>query len=119
VFRTVWTYRQTIQAWLSAVLFLLLVGAATFGFGLESAAAAAAEEKVPMPTAAEGTQPLSREIQLRDVKRDVVLASYALDRTIWMTLAVVMHVVALTGTALAQWLDRNPGRPVPRVECYC
>jgi hypothetical protein len=119
VFRTVWTYRQTIQAWLSAVLFLLLVGAATFGIGLESAAAAAAEEAVPMPPAAEGTTPSSREIQVRNVKRDVKLASYALDRTIWMTLAVIMHVVAVTGTALDQWLDRNPGRPAPRVECYC
>jgi hypothetical protein len=114
VFRSVWVHRQVILLGLSAALLVLLLLALTLGFGLESAAAWAAEEAVP----AAGDAPTAAR-QKRDLRRDVELASFGLARTTWLSLAVVAHVVALAGAGVALWLDRHPSRAEPRVECYC
>jgi hypothetical protein len=118
--RPIWPYRQLVLSLLCAGLCLLLLGALLFGFGLETAAARAADERVPVPVpAADGTPPTTPQIQTRNIRRDVELASYALSRTYWLVLAFDAHLVALIGAGLGMWLERNPHRPEPRIECFC
>jgi hypothetical protein len=113
LFQAVWPHRPMVLAGLSAALLLLLGLALIAGFGLESAAAAAVEDALPKADDAPSAQ------AKREMRRDVALAAYGLDHTTWLALAVVAHLVALFGAGLTLWLDRHPGRPDPRIECYC
>ncbi len=119
VFRGIWPHRQMIVAGLCAALLVLLFFALAVGFGLETAAARAAEEAVPLAQGTDGAAPTPRQLRLREVQRDVALSHYALAHTTWLTLAVIAQIVALAGAGLAVWLDRHPDRPEPRVEVFC
>jgi len=121
VFRPAWPHRQVILAGLCAALFVLLAGVMTFGFGLEREASAAAEEANPPVQTVDSVKGPARqsEERIRLLRRDLELGSYALDRTFWLHLVVAAHVIALLGAAAALWIDRNPGRPDPRLELYC
>jgi hypothetical protein len=115
LFRRFWPHRRLLLLGLSAALAILLGFVVMTGFGLEAAAARAAEEAVPAVAAAEGTA----EAHKRDLRRDLDVAAYALDRTTWLGLAIVAHLVALFAAGTTYWLDRHPAKPDPRVEVYC
>ena len=117
--RPVWPHRQLILTILSGLLLVLLVLVLLLGFGLESAVARAADDEVPMPLGPDGGSPTTPQVLERNLKRDVVIGSYALDRTFALTLVVLANAAALFGAGLTLWLDRHPGRPEPRLECYC
>jgi hypothetical protein len=115
----VWGQRDLALAALGLILPALLAVPLLFGFGLEKAAALAAEAAVPPVAApAEGAKPDALESQKRDLRRDVEFASYAVDRTWWLRLALLAQGVALFGTAATVWLNRRGDRPEPRVEFY-
>ncbi len=115
VLRPVWPHRQMVVTGLCAVLLLLLVVPVTASFGLESAAAAAA---TPAAITA-GPEPTTAEKAERDLHRDIKLAGYGLECTIWLKLAVLAQVIAVVGIGMAWWLDRHPNAPDPRLEIYC
>jgi hypothetical protein len=114
VFRTIWPHRQTIVAGLCALLTLLLLLSLTTGFGLQSAAIAAAA-----PAATDKPEPTSAEVAERGLQHDLKIARYGLERTIWLELAVAAQLVALAGIGMSWWLDRHPKAPDPRIEIYC
>jgi hypothetical protein len=117
VIRPAWPYRQLIIAGLCAVLLLFLIAPLTFGFGLESAVAEAAEKAVVLPPST--AEPTTKEKAERDVKRDLFIARFGLHRTGWLYLALAAQAIALAGAGLSRWLDRHPDAPDPRVEVYC
>jgi hypothetical protein len=116
----VWPHRRAIVTGLCALLLVLLIGPLTFGFGLESAAAKAAEAAVPAPQpTADKPEPTTTDKAKRDLKRDIYLAHFGLERTIWLKLALLAQIIALLGAGQAIWLDRHPTAPDPRLEIYC
>jgi hypothetical protein len=120
IIRPVWPQRQLIVAGLCAAMFLLLLLPIFFGFGLESAVAAAAEAAVPPVQATVAKpEPTTTDLKERDLRRDVEVAKYGLDRTFWLGLAVAVQAVALIGAGMTRWLDLHPNAPDPRVEVYC
>jgi hypothetical protein len=50
------------------------------------------------------------------MKQAELLGRYQLDRRIWLTLAVLAHIVALFGLAAEYWLYRRGNRPEPRLD---
>jgi hypothetical protein len=119
LFLHVWPHRQIVVAGLCVALLLLLVAPIFFGFGLERAVAAKAEEMYPSSQPAGAKEPTTKEKLEQDVKRDLTIARFGLHRTGWLCLAVTAQVVALFGAGLARWLDKHPNLPDPRVEVYC
>lgn len=119
VFKRIWNHRDLAMAVLGVVLPLLLITPLFLGFGLETAAATAAEAAVPAVAApSEGATPNPLDSQKRDLRRDVEFASYALERTWWLRLALLAQGVALFGTAAMLWLNRRGDKPEPRIEFY-
>lgn len=115
----IWRHRDLVLAVLGLILPVLLIWPLAFGFGVEKAAAQAAETTVPpLAAPADGAKPNALEAQKRDLRRDVEVASYAIDRTCWLCLALLAQGVALFGTASILWLNRRGDRPEPRVEFY-
>ena len=85
VFKTVWPHRNVLIAGLCALLLIALVAPMISGFGLESAAAAAAEKEVPpLGPKADNSAPGTKELQERDLRRDVAVNSFAIHRTYWL-----------------------------------
>jgi hypothetical protein len=120
VLRGVWPHRQAIVAGLCALLLLVLIAPLTLRFGLESAAIKTAEAAVPPPQPASGKpDPTTTEKAERDLKRDLVVARFGLERTIWLKLALTAQIIALIGAGLAIWLDKHPSASDPRLEIYC
>jgi hypothetical protein len=120
VFKPLWPHRGVLAVGLTALLLIALAPPAFSAFGLESAAVAAAEKEVPpLSTKPDGSPPTTKELQLRDVRRDVAVASFAVRRTGWFHLVVLFQLTALVGAAMTLWLDRRGDRPEPRLECYC
>jgi hypothetical protein len=120
IFRAVWPHRRAAVAGLCAVLVLLLILPLTLGFGLQTAALAAAEAAVPAALSAAGKpEPTTAEKTERDLHRDLQVARFGLQRTVWLKLALAAQLVALIGAGMAVWLDRHPAAPDPRLEVYC
>ena len=115
VFKRSWPYRRLLLFGLCAAAAILLGFVLMTRFGLEAAADRAAEEEVPAVAATDGT----KQTQQRDLRRDLAVAAFGLDRRTWLGLAVVAHLVALFAAGLTLWLDRHPGRAEPRLELYC
>lgn len=117
--KRVWSHRNLALGTLGVTLPLLLLVPLLFGFGLETAAAAAAESVVPAVAApAEGAAPNPADLHKRDLRRDVEIAGYALERTWWLCLSLLAQGVVLFGTAATAWLNRRGDKPEPRVEFY-
>jgi hypothetical protein len=117
IIRTVWPHRQTVVAGLCAALLIMLFLPLMTGFGLRSAAIAAA---TPQASAAPATpEPSTAEIAERDLRRDMKVACYGLRRTAWLDLALAAQMIAVIGAGMSIWLDRHPTAPDPRVEIYC
>jgi hypothetical protein len=120
VFKSVWPHRHVLIAGLCALLLISLVAPMVSGFGLESAAAAAAEKEVPpLGPKADGSAPGTKELQIRDLKRDVAVNSFAVHRTYWLCATFWLQVAALIGAGMMVWLDHRGDRPEPHVEWYC
>jgi hypothetical protein len=120
VFKTVWPHRDILIAGLCALLLIALVAPMISGFGLESAAAAAAEKEVPpLGPRADNSAPGTKELQERDLKRDVAVNGFAIHRTYWLCTTLFLQVIALVGAGIMVWLDHRGDQPEPRVDWYC
>jgi hypothetical protein len=120
VFKTVWPHRNVLIAGLCALLLIALVAPMISGFGLESAAAAAAEKEVPpLGPKADNSAPGTKELQERELKRDVAVNSFAIHRTYWLCATLLLQITALVGAGMMLWLDHRGDQPEPRVEWYC
>jgi hypothetical protein len=120
IFKSIWPHRNVLVAGLAGLLLISLIAPMLGNFGLESAAAAAAEQVVPPLTAkADGSPPTTKELQIRDLKRDMAVNSFAIRRTRWLCLVFIVDLVALIGAGMVLWLDQRGNRPEPRVEFYC
>jgi hypothetical protein len=120
IISTVWPHREMILAGLCVALVIFLIAPLLGKFGLESSAAAAAEAAAPLPQPAAGQpEPTTAERAERDLRRDIDLAKYGLERSWWLRLTVLVQLIALVGVGTAWWLDRHPLAPDPRLEIYC
>jgi hypothetical protein len=120
IIRNIWPHRQMLVSGLCVVLLIFLCAPMLGRFGLEASAAAAAEAAVPQlqPVAGQA-EPTTAERADRDLRRDVELAKYGLDRTWWLRLTVLAQLIALIGVGSAWWLERHPQAPDLRLEIYC
>jgi hypothetical protein len=119
-FRTIWPHRGLILVAVTALLLLSLLAPMMSGFGLESTAVTLAEKDVPPMTAKlDGTAVSPNDVQMRDVRRDVAVASLGVQRSRWLGLVFLMTSIALIGAALSLWLDRRGSEPEPRMDFYC
>ncbi len=114
-----WPHRSVLIAGGAALMVIALIVPLWNGFGLESAAVAAADEMVPAPQPADGSAPTTRQLQLRDLRRDVAVGAFAIHRTGWFWLAFVVQLAAMVAALGAWWLERRGNRPEPRIEFYC
>jgi hypothetical protein len=120
IFKSIWPHRNVIVAGFAGLLLISLIAPMISGFGLETAAAFAAEQAVPPLTAkADGSPPTTKELQIRDLKRDMAVNSFAVRRTRWLCLVFFFDLIAVVGAGMLLWLDQRGKRPDPRVEFYC
>jgi hypothetical protein len=120
VLAPVWPHRNVLIAGLCALLLISLGAPMISGFGLESAAALAAEKEVP-PVGPKQDKPApgTKELQERDLRRDVAVNGFAIHRTYWLCTSLLLQLIALVGASMMVWLNHRGDRPEPRVEWYC
>lgn len=109
----VWPYRIPVLAALATVAALLLLVLLARGFGLERAmretvTAKYADERVK----AEGNP---SKLETIEWKADQELSRFNLERTFWLDLAVLLHVVVVLAMVGRAWLDRRGDKPPPRL----
>jgi hypothetical protein len=92
--------------------FALLVIQMWMGFGLEAAAAAHVDRKQASEIA-DARTPQGRE--KATIQRGLEIDQYNFRHTLWLRLAVLGHVLLLTGVGLELWLVRRGNRPLPRI----
>jgi hypothetical protein len=120
VVKSVWPHRNVLIAGFCALLLIALVAPMISGFGLESAAAVAAEKEVPpLGPKPDSSPPGTKELQERDLKRDVAVNSFAIHRTYWLCATLLFQLIALVGSGMMVWLDRRGDQPEPRIEWHC
>jgi hypothetical protein len=120
IFKSFWPHRNVLVAGLGGLLLISLIAPMLSGFGLETAAAAAAEQAVPPLLAkADGSPPTTKELQIRDLKRDMAVNNFAIRRTRWLCLVFFVDLIAVVGAGTLVWLDQRGKRPEPRAEFYC
>jgi hypothetical protein len=103
-------WRFGIVAAASLILFLFLALQLILGFGLENRYADWVQNNVGNAEARK-----SNDLKVRDAERGMALD--ALHYTAWLTLAVILHLVAIFSSLLMFWLDRRGGtRATPRLE---
>jgi hypothetical protein len=120
IFKSIWPHRNVLIAGVAALMLICLVAPMLSGFGLESAAVGAAEQAVPpLTTKLDGTAPTTKELQMRDIRRDVAVANSAVRRTYWLCLVFFLQLAAAIGAGIIVWLDHRGNRPEPRTEWYC
>jgi hypothetical protein len=106
-------WRTTILGGLVLFLTLLLVLQLLWGFSLENAVLARAEEHV----ASEREQAKTpEEVERVELRRAQFLSQFNVRPTSWLRLAAFLHLVALAGVGLDLWLQRRGARPLPRVD---
>jgi hypothetical protein len=104
-------WRWAIVAGLNAVLLLFLGLQLLLNFSLESNLKAWFDEQPVMKKADKDT----KETKQAEVVRGRYLQM--LHRTIWLKLAVLLHVLATVSAALVYWIEkRGPAKPLPRVD---
>lgn len=103
-------YRWGIVTVLNVVVFFFLVLQIVLGFGLESYWKAKVDTEIP--ALKEGK---TQKIKETDARRGILL-DY-LQRTFWLRLVVVLHVLAILAAALMYWINkRGEGRQLPKIE---
>lgn len=109
----VWPYRVPVLAGLATVAALLLFVQCARGFGLERAMRDAVAEKY----ADERTKAAGNPAELEAIgyKADQELNRFNLERTVWLDLAVLLHVLVVLAMVGRAWLDRRGDRPPPRL----
>lgn len=103
-------YRWGIVTVLNLLVFFFLLLQLILGFDLESAWAKKVNDGVSVLKSGE-----TREILENEAKRGI-LFGYA-DRTIWLRLVVVLHLLTILAAGMVYWLGRRgEHRPLPRIE---
>src|SRR5262245_37943092 len=115
----VWQHRTRLLIGLVATTMLVLLLQAAIGFGLENAAyrgaqdAAAAESAEARRGAPTDKTPEEEQIDALRVAR--IYGGYHMDATFWLNIVVFLHLLALAGVLLENWLVRRGKRPEPRI----
>ena len=108
----VWPYRFTLLAGLAVGTLLLLLLQIRLGFGLETATRQlVANDFADALQAADNSSARQKVL----VKQGMKLGQYELQTTVWLTLAVALHVTAVVAAGLRFWLYRRGTKPLPRV----
>lgn len=85
------------------------------GFGLEAAAAIRVDKDMASEVADARTP---GERKTATIHRGVAVGPFNFRHTLWLRLAVLGHVLLLTGVGLELWLVRRGNRPLPRIDGY-
>jgi hypothetical protein len=108
-----WPYRSAIVGSLAALALLLLVVQMSRGFGMERAIHQSVDERFAAQwEEAAGSAQKRFEVE---ILKERELATFQLQRTTWLELVVVLHVLALLAIAGKFLLDRRGDKPSPRV----
>lgn len=107
-----WPWRWGIIAAANLILFLFLFLQLLLGFSLESRYADWVDKQVK--TDSKESKDLPHQMR-EDSERGKYLQD--LYRTIWLKLAVFLHLLAILGAAMMYWIDRRgAARPLPQLE---
>ena len=104
-------WRWAIVAGLNALLLLFLLMQLLLGFSLETNARTWIDNRPEVK--AEPSN--NADKKKAEAKRGEMLEW--LQRTLWLKLVVLLHIVATASAALVYWIEkRGPSRPLPRIE---
>lgn len=103
-------YRWGIVTILNVLVFLFLLLQLVLGFGLESYWKGKVDAKYPVLKDAK-----TQQIKENEAYRGIQLEY--LHRTVWLRLAVLLHILAIVAAALIYWITRRgESRPLPKIE---
>lgn len=108
----IWPYRFPLLAGLAVGTLVLLGLQIRLGFGLETATRQLVANDFAEALQAADNSSARQKIL---VKQGMKLGQYELQTTVWLTLAVVLHVTAVAAAGLRFWLYRRGTKPLPRV----
>lgn len=109
----VWPYRIPLLAGLATAALLLLLIQTASGFGLERAMRrAVAEQSAEARQKNAGNAAALDEIEFND---DLELARVNLERTTWLYLVILLHLVVVLAMVGRAGLERRGDKPPPRV----
>ena len=115
----VWPHRIAITAGLATVALLCLVIQVWSGFGLEGAMQKAVskkfEEKRKIASEEKNKTTSPSDPVLIDFEEKEELARFKLERTTWLYLAVILHILIVLAILVRSWLDRRGHKPLPRI----
>ncbi len=108
----IWPYRFPLLAGLAVGTLVLLGLQLRLGFGLDTATRQLVANDFAEALQAADNSSARQKIL---VKQGMKLGQYELQTTVWLTLAVVLHVTAVVAAGLRLWLYRRGTKPLPRV----
>jgi uncharacterized protein YjbJ (UPF0337 family) len=112
VVRSLWRRRLGLLGAVALVAFFLLAAQLWTDFGLEAAVAARVDQNLAGEVAAAKTP---EEQQTATIHRGLQLGAFGFGSTLWLRLAVALHVLLLTGVGLELWIKRRGTRPLPQI----
>lgn len=111
----VWPHRLTIVLVGSGLIFVLLSLQLLGGIGLENTAAAMAERRVT-PTTPEPTEPSTKTVTERDLRKGVEINRLGLRRKLPLCIGFWAAFAAVAGFGLQSWMQRRGNRRAPAIE---
>jgi hypothetical protein len=113
--RALWAGRVELLSAIALGSFIVLMIQLGQGFGLERAVATKVDQKLQGESGGTGT---AADVEKARIQRGVELGQFNLAHSVWLHLAVFVHVLLLLGMSLQLWLKRRGRRPLPRIEAF-
>ena len=113
--QSIWSIRLALLAAMAGILLFVLLIQVVAGFGLEHAVSSLVSESLKEETKLAKTPEEIQRVQMQ-IAREV--GKYQLGNTIWLWLAIVMHLLALVGIAAETAMQQRGDKPPPRVGIF-
>ena len=111
----IWPWRLGLLGAALVLAFLILLLQTTIGFGIERAV----DAHVDASLVQEGEAAKTPERQkILEIKRAMQIGQYAVHRTSWYRLAMLLHLAVLVAVGLELWLENRGSRPLPRADFH-
>jgi len=112
VLQKLWPVRSGVLAGLAIGTLILLALQIRLGFGLDTATRQLVGGDFADALQAAGNSSAKQKVL---VQQGMKLGQYELQNTVWLTLAVTLHVTAVVAAGLRFWLYRRGTKPLPKV----
>lgn len=109
-----WPMRSLFVGGLALATLIFLLFELFYGFPLEHTARGQVEAAVELEKQA-ATPAEQRDGPRWDIEKGVRLGGYVLRTTTWLTLVLILNVIAVIGCALEMWLERRGAQAMPHL----